>query len=154
TVFAAEYAYVSGRRAWSRRRGVAVLLLVAAAVPWLGGTALRQVTVPTEERAGPKDTDVFRAVVSRVHSGAGYYEAQQAVCELSHYPGNSVLNYRTPTYAWVLAALPDETVGAVLLGLLAIACLAGTYSRWRRDRGPGSAMIAVLLMAGTFAWVV
>src|SRR5262245_34689417 len=112
---------------WSRWQAMGMLVLVAALLIWLLHAALTGPTLPPRHGPAETDADLFRKVVERVRSGQGYYEAQEQVFDEYKYPVSSVLNYRTPVYAWVLAAIPHGRDRAVLAAL-ALTVLLLTYA--------------------------
>src|ERR1043166_4567570 len=57
---------------------------------------------------GVPDVDTYQKVVLRVQQGENYYDAiHQELNRLQGSRGRSMFEYRQPTYAWLLAALPD-----------------------------------------------
>src|SRR5258708_38854682 len=87
---------------WTRRPAALVLVLLVLLIVWGLYASMTQITLPSSEPGGDRDTDVFRSVVQRIHAGENYYDAQESEFRDRSYPVRSVLNYRTPTYAWVL----------------------------------------------------
>jgi hypothetical protein len=75
------------------------------------------------------DVALYRAIVSRVHDGEGYYDAAGAELRARGYPTRPFLNWRQPTYAWFLGNLPRLWLANVLLGLLAVAVVLSAR-RW------------------------
>ena len=61
------------------------------------------------------DLDFFRILVECVRSGESYYDAAHREMLAHGYPTRSVFNYRTPIFAWALAALPGPNSGHALL---------------------------------------
>jgi hypothetical protein len=110
-------------------------------------------TIPSEEeRTGHYDSEIFSEVVERVRAGENYYDAQETVFKLHQYPVHSALNYRTPTYAWFLALLPNATWGQVILCALAASAMLLGYKVMKSAAGAAMATAMVLLMCGVFAW--
>jgi hypothetical protein len=130
---------------------VAAVLLALTA--WLLAGARPGLPAPAAapRAAGESDVDLYKAIVARVRAGEGYYDAAGAELRGRHYPTRPAFNWRQPTYAVLLAALPGPLARAllVLLGaavvLLARRALLG--SAWRAHALAGTALAAVT-MAG------
>jgi hypothetical protein len=111
----------------------AVLLLVTA---WLLAGA-RGPRPPSDAPSGAVesstggDVELYRSVVARVRRGESYYAAAAAELRARHYPLRPALNFRQPTYAWLLARLPHPLVGSAILALVA-ACVVILTRRWLR----------------------
>jgi len=71
---------------------------------------------------GGEDIRCYHAIIDRIHSGEGYYQAAQK--ELSaRYPLESVFNYRLPLLGWGIGKLPDKRIAqivAIILSLFAV----------------------------------
>jgi hypothetical protein len=142
----------------TRREACAVVGLLLAATLWLLAVALTQETIPnrsaaaTAARETPGDAAFYAAVVRRVRAGDNYYDAVAEELVRRGYPPHSVLNWRTPLYAW-LNGTPVGPVGGrllLLVGVLATAFLA--HEAVRQTGGTARARAAVLLLVGPFAW--
>jgi hypothetical protein len=104
--------------------------------------------------ADESDVALYRAVVGRVRAGEGYYDAVGAELRGRHYPLRPAFNWRQPTYAWLLAALPSPLAATALLVLLGAAVVllfrrAVVSSTWRRAELAATAL-AIVTMAGAF----
>jgi hypothetical protein len=118
-----------------RRSAVGVLALWLAVTVWLlSGIASSPSPKPGAAAAGGEQSDValYKAIVERVHGGAGYYDAAALELRARRYPMRSPLNWRSPVYAWLLARLPDPLVGSALLAVVSAAVVA-VASRWVRE---------------------
>lgn len=128
--------------------GVALLGLAA----WLLLSAVVH-PAPVEGTVGPGragDVELYRAVVARVRAGEGYYDAVGDELRARNYPVRPSLNWRPPTYAWLLASLPSPLVASALLVLVgaAVVWLAGP---WVAASGIASRVVATALMTVTMA---
>lgn len=128
--------------ALSRARAVAVVVAFVALEVWLVGGALSRAPAPAPNDSGARaaappregDAALYRAIVARVHAGESYYDAGARELARLDYPSSSVFNWRPPTYAWLLAALPSPVFGNALLALFGAAVVALTW-RWVRGSG-------------------
>jgi hypothetical protein len=136
----------------ARARAVAALTLVVAA--WLLSCALIAPPPPSEGvEAGPGragDVALYQAVVARVRAGARYHDAVGEGLRARNYPVRPSVNWRLPTYAWLLANLPSPLVGSALLALLGagVVWLAGP---WVAASDLASRAVATALMTVTMA---
>jgi hypothetical protein len=120
----------------------AILAVLVALIAWgaLGsGSELA--------RRGPAardiDTNLYRAVVERVHAGEPYYDAAGIELRGRGFATRPFWNWRLPTLAWLTAQLPHP---ALARGLLAASAF-GALLLWipvLRDRAP----LAVALLGG------
>src|SRR5438034_9071606 len=68
------------------------------------------------------DLALYRDVIADVRTGRGYYEAARERIPQYGFPISSPLNWRLPTYAWLLSRLPEEPwIQAALAGLSVVA---------------------------------
>ena len=127
---------------------LAAILLVGAYLvsvqPWMLSAVGRE-PVP-----GQSDTDLYLAVVNRVHQGEGYYSVLSSELPSREYPTRSVFNWRTPLPLWVIGRLPDPAIGKVLLTLLAIVLACLTFEALTREDGGlvGRALLCASLLIG------
>jgi len=103
---------------------------------------------------GGKDLQAYRRIVERVHRGEDYYSAAGDELRSGGYASSSVFNWRLPTYAWLLGALPQPEWGQVLLGLLAMAALALAYAADRQDGSVLRGLVVMLAMLGALLWCI
>jgi hypothetical protein len=105
-------------------------------------------TVPAAQQGS--DVELYRAIVERVRLGQGYYDAAGAELRARGYPTRPVFNWRQPTYAWLLAAVPTPRVGSALLAFVAAAVVV-LARRWVREAGGHAALatgLAIFALAG------
>ena|GEM_PF-581264 len=100
------------------------------------------------------DLDFYGHVVARVRAGASYYEAAHAELRWHGYPSRSVFNWRTPVYAWVFGALPDESCCRALLCVAVLVTLALNCSDMLCEVGLVPASIGGVFLIGATAWCV
>jgi hypothetical protein len=97
------------------------------------------------------DVELYRSVVDRVRRGEGYYAAAAAELRARHYPLRPALNFRQPTYAWLLGHLPHPLVGTGILALVGAAVVVLTR-RWLRTTALAArARLATPLLIVSFA---
>ena len=162
-----QHAFDSRFAGWTRRPAALLLLGLVAAIFWglyasinqitLPEASISQVTrpaVPADQGEVPQDSDFFRNVVERVHAGEGYYDAQEHVFAEFHYPVSSVLNFRTPTYAWVIAVFPNARWGQSLIAAISLVVVVLAYSTIRSRAGIVRALVCSALLTGCLAWCV
>src|SRR5262245_47944911 len=104
----------------SRREARLVLVLVVALLSCGLAAALTQPTLPPEgsEEAGVAFT-LYRNIVNDVHAGKSYYDAAGYWLPELKFPCDRLLNWRPPSYAWLLGSFPDPRWGQVLLIIIA-----------------------------------
>lgn len=101
-------------------RAILVLVLVLTVLPALPHPALY---IPGERHWGETtpesfDTILYRAIVTDIEHGQGYYVAAGAEQRRLHFPTSPPEVFRLPTLAWMLAALHFHAFQfGVLLGL-------------------------------------
>jgi hypothetical protein len=137
----------------SRSAAVAVLAAAVAAALGLAAAAWHGRGWPVGG-IGVPDTDLFRRVVTRVHAGEGYYDVQAD--EFRDFPGaGSVFNWRLPTYAVVLGALPDPDWGRIVLLVAALGAVAAVVKTLFPVAGLAAATgMSLVLLGGAFGWAV
>ena len=109
---------------------------------------------PPPEHAGDGDLALYTRIVADMRSGESYYPAAHAELAAGHYGTLSVLNWRTPLYASVVARLPSTEVAQVaLMALALIAAAAGFMLLARQNRTLALVAIPLLLVSvgGAFA---
>src|SRR4029453_9358256 len=87
-----------------------ILALAGFIVGWGKGNlpqrAPRDVTAAT--KGTTPDLALYQAVIADVRSGRDYYDAAHERIPQFGFPIRSPLNWRLPTYAWLLAVLPNK----------------------------------------------
>ncbi|HEY0715001.1 MAG TPA: hypothetical protein VGF45_20135 [Polyangia bacterium] len=113
-------------------------LLVMAALVCLGvwfqfGAASPEAQSPVAPTDRPvmADKDLYRAVIARVRNGEDYYAAAAHELRTRGYPIKPALNFRQPTYAWLLSRLPDLAWANWIQAALALLAVVLTH-RWLR----------------------
>jgi hypothetical protein len=140
---------------WRRTRVWALVAVIGALAAWLlVGVLSTREGGPTVTQEGGKDLQAYRQIVERVHAGEDYYSAAGDELRSGGYATSSVFNWRLPTSAWLLAALPRPEWGQVLLSLLALAALALAYAADRQQGSIVGSAVLVVTMAGAFLWCV
>jgi hypothetical protein len=114
------------------------------------------------------DLALYRQIIADVRHGRGYYEAAAERIPQFGFPTASPLNWRLPTYAWLLSWLPSEAWIQGVLVAIGVAGLILTFRvEWLRrasvvgedcgaarrpvDRLAGP-ILATLLMFGVVRW--
>jgi hypothetical protein len=149
-------AVVTRYAALTRGQAAAVLAVLLALTAWLLAGARVDARAPAAA-VGPRrtsdDSDValYKAIVSRVHAGEGYYDAVGAELRGRHYPARPAFNWRQPTYAWLLAGVPSPLFASELLALVGALVVLLTWrwltrSAWRRY-APVAMGLAIVTMA-------
>jgi hypothetical protein len=113
--------------------------------------APREVTEAT--RGTTPDLALYQAVIADVRGGRDYYDAAHEHIPRFGFPISSPLNWRLPTYAWLLSLLPNKCWIQGVLLLLGIAGLVLTFAAERATRDIFSAGFGTLVMFGVFKWV-
>jgi len=139
----------------SRPRAAAVLAALAALLAWGLVTSRTLPNWVFSTQAIP-DIDLHREVVARVHGGEHYYDFLRDALTRRDYPVGSTFNWRLPTYARLLAALPDPAAGLwILLALAVVSVVATAHTVLNREAGPvGTVAGVALLFGGAFGWAV
>jgi hypothetical protein len=136
-----------------RARAAAVLVALAVLLGWGLVTSF---TLPNWVfgTASIPDLDLYREVVTRVHGGEHYYDFLADALGRRDYPVGSTFNWRLPTCAWLLGALPDPSAGRWLLFALAlVSVVTAAHVMLDREAGPvGTVVGVVLLFGGAFGW--
>jgi hypothetical protein len=149
----------SSRFAGINRASAATVLMVA-----LGVTSAFVFTALTRDTTPPKlappaddpesgnDFLLFRRLGEHVRAGENYYDAAFREMRLHRFPTGSPFNFRTPTYAWLLGALPNDAWGRAVLIFLGFAALALNCWADQRELGLMRAVAAGLFFGGTAKW--
>lgn len=134
------------RRVARLKLGLIVLLAVASSL--ITFPPDRHIGFARSGRGRYADLRAYRAEVDRMRAGEGYYEAAAAELESRGYPTGSVFNWRTPLPLWLIARLPGERSGQILLAALALAVVGLGAVVAARRAGPGAGAAAALLLTG------
>ncbi len=98
------------------------------------------------------DVDVYRRIADRVRHGEPYYTVAAAELAAAGFPTRSVFNFRLPTLAWLLGALPSDRAGqALLVGLAALTLILWFATLWQRE-SLAIALAGSGLLLGLLAW--
>lgn len=129
----------------------ALLVLAALACLIFGGMAL-SVIAPLKgpesviSPGGQGDFALYQSVAARVRSGEDYYAAAAAELRARHYALKPALNFRLPTLAWTLAALPSDAAARWLIAGLTWIAFSVWGVRFAR-MGFRPLILALLLLA-------
>jgi hypothetical protein len=142
----------------TRRQAVAILIVTIAATGYCAFLGLTRDTNPPKVNPPELQTDplynddilLYRRMIARVHTGQGYYDAANVELRQHGFRPDSIFNWRLPTYAWVLGALPSPFWGQVVLLLLVLTALVLVCMAERRDLGLAGAGFTVVLLYGVF----
>jgi hypothetical protein len=157
TDYPTAYAGLSRGSARLLLAAFAVLLAGCVAVAGTVGKRLRPdagdgVLVAAEPATG-KDLELYRKVVEGVRRGRSYYDVAARELKANGYPTSSLFNWRPPTYAWLMGAMPSPEWGRwALAGLAAMAVVLG-FRAMVAEGGPAEALVGGPLLAATFLWV-
>lgn len=143
----------------TRAQAALVVALVVLAALWLVRGALSSATPRAAVAAPPGglgDVALYEAVVARVRAGEGYYTAVGTELRARQYPLKPALNWRQPTYAWLLAGLPSVHVGRAMLVAIGLAVVLLARRWWARSsrggRATATTAVMAVTMAGCFVW--
>jgi hypothetical protein len=106
----------------------------------------------TSSSAIAPDLALYVEVIARVRRGEDYYAVAAEAIPSHGFPTSSPLNWRLPTYAWLLSRLPCAGwIQLTLMGLSLIA-LAATFASRVKGDGALCAGVTTLLMIGVLRW--
>jgi hypothetical protein len=128
------------------------IALVGVVVGWNCGQLPRR-EVPAEASATAPDLALYGQVIREVRAGGDYYEVARETIPQFGFPISSPLNWRLPTYAWLLSRLPNKCWIQAALLLLGILALGLSYTAERRRSSLGGAVLTTLGMFGVVRWV-
>jgi hypothetical protein len=120
---------------------VIVSFVAISLSPLAGGFA-------TNKPMGPGDVHLYVAEIQRIANGETYYQAASEELHARGYPTLSIFNWRTPLPMWLIGKLPNETMGRLLIGALAVLLLALSMAVIVREGSTVRALICGLLMSG------
>jgi hypothetical protein len=142
----------------NRLRAAAMLLAALGvtgaflAVALTRDTAPPKVSVPADDPESGNDFVLFRHLAEHVRDGENYHDAAFREMRAHRFPTGSPFNFRTPTYAWVMAIFPNDTWARGLLICLGALALLLNYLAEQRELGLIRALAAVIFLAGTVKW--
>ena len=145
------------RSSWDARLTLGGLVLVALAglvIGWgRGQLPQRPANTDVGHHQTAPDLALYATIIADVRGGRDYYDAARERIPQFGFPIASPLNWRLPTYAWLLSRLPNKCwIQAVLL-LLGMTGLGLTFHAERSRTSIGQAAFTTLLMFGVFRWV-
>ena len=144
-----------------------IIVLAGLALGWNKGQRPRREASPAVCKSGAKctppqgdraddiapDLALYAAIIADVRGGRGYYDAAHERIPQAGFPIRSPLNWRLPTYAWVLSVFPNKCWIQGALLLIGIGALMLTFAAERGSSSLGQAAATTLLMFGVFRWV-
>ena len=135
--------------------GLGLLALAGCIAGWGKGELPKRAPREAIEatRGTTPDLALYQAVIADVRGGRDYYDAAHEHIARFGFPIRSPLNWRLPTYAWLLSLLPNKCWIQGVLLLLGIAGLVLTFAAERATHDIFSAAFATLVMFGVFKWV-
>ena len=92
---------------WLARAVLFGLVLLIGYGAWQSWRTPLRPRSPSAAGTNP-DVDVYRRIADRVRHGEPYYPVARAELAAAGFPTRSVFNFRLPTLAWLLGALPSE----------------------------------------------
>jgi hypothetical protein len=104
------------------------------------------------------DSEFYYNIVERVRGGQRYHDAAKEEFDRPYWRDDgwrptSIFNWRTPTYAWMLAALPSQAAGMLCVSLLALVSMALWFRVIQQSQGPLPSLLVALLV-GPFGWCI
>src|SRR5262245_2908521 len=98
------------------------------------------------------DLALYGEIIGSVRSGSNYYATAREAIPRYGFPIASPLNWRLPTYAWLLSMLPNKCWIQGVLLLLAIGGLCLAFVALRRTSSVAHAGLTTLLLFGVVRW--
>lgn len=134
----------------------AVLAVAGVVLGWNRGNLPERGSVELSEATADQeiapDLALYRDIISEVRTGRGYYAVARETIPQYGFPVASPLNWRLPTYAWLLSKLPNKCwIQAVLL-LLAITAMWLSFVAVSRRWGVPRAGLTTFLLFGVLRW--
>ncbi|HEX4406836.1 MAG TPA: hypothetical protein VH560_18485 [Polyangia bacterium] len=142
--------------ALTRRQAAGVVALTLAVAGWLLVSVSSRAPTPAIAMGAPGHSDAafYAEIVGRVRAGEGYYDVVGPALRRWGYAVRPVFNWRQPTYAWLLAALPSPLVGNALLALVGLAVVwaarRSVLASPLRARATLATVLFVVTMSGCF----
>ena len=107
--------------AWTARLFLALVVVVVGYGTL--ATTVQSITAAPREESGAQaggDAELYKRIQSRVDAGAPYYAAVGDELRRGGYPLRPTVNFRPPTLAYLLSALPGEGIRLAVLRSLAL----------------------------------
>jgi hypothetical protein len=134
--------------------GWVVLAVAGVALGWNKGQLPRRElpAAVTDSEAIAPDLALYCEMIAAVRRGDNYYDAAREAIPRYGFPIHSPLNWRLPTYAWLLSRLPCTAwIQATLIGLSLVALSLAAKAQAHR-RGLFCAACTTLLLFGVVTW--
>jgi hypothetical protein len=133
-----------------------ILTTAGLALGWDKGQLPHREAAATPAESGgdqtAADLALYRELIISVRGGANYYDAAREALPRYGFPTSSPLNWRLPTYAWLLSQLPNKCwIQAVLL-LLAAGGMWLAFVAESRRSSIGQAGVTTFLLFGVVRW--
>ena len=143
------------------RAKLAILALIALAgltIGWNKGQLPRRAAADSQAAARgdslSPDLALYCEVITEVRGGRNYYEVAGEKIPAYGFPVASPLNWRLPTYAWVLSCLQCGGQIQLLLIGLSILALALSFAAHCRTSSVGIAAMTTFLLFGVVRWAI
>src|SRR5262249_42483652 len=143
--------------AWVSLAVLGILALAGIALGWNKGQLPQREQLRSPSSSGENiapDLALYRDVNAEVRGGKNYYDVARQKIPHSGFPISSPLNWRLPTYAWILSRLPGPAWIQALLVLLSVVGLALSFAAQRRTSGVGYAALTTLFLFGVVRWAI
>jgi len=98
------------------------------------------------------DLALYRDVIHEVRQGGDYYHVAREKIPAYGFPVASPLNWRLPTYAWLLSCLPNKCWIQLVLLLLGLGGMWLTFVANCQQTSVGLAALTTFLMFGVMRW--
>ena len=98
------------------------------------------------------DLQLYDEMIVEVRSGRDYYDAARDRIPSHGFPISSPLNWRLPTYAWLLSLLPNKCWIQATLTLLSLGALGIAFAGECRMSSVGHAAVTTFLLFGVMRW--
>ena len=131
------------------------LLIAGLALGWnMGRLPDREMATmdgPVTQGLAP-DLALYSEVIADVRSGRDYYDSAREHIPQNGFPIASPLNWRLPTYAWLLSRLPCCGWIQLTLIALSVAALGLAFAAQSRHHGVGLAAVSTFFLFGVVRW--
>ena len=106
---------------------------------------------PAASKTAP-DLQLYHEMIVEVRSGREYYDAARERIPSHGFPISSPLNWRLPTYAWLLSQLPNKCWIQATLIVLSLGALGLAFMGECRTSSVGHAAVTTFLLLGVVRW--